>query len=940
MATAELDTAGPILDSLRGRRPDGRWGIGTARSYLDATPPNLFGVSPSEWQAVMEKAGGTLTYCEQGATIEPLPWSVLGEEGRQRLGRNMELLPVKAAKKPAGLDGFVLVFDYTLTTVDEDRDFDILEPKGATVDELGPLLFNHVSIQPIGKFMKILKRNSKRLAEQSAIMDFPFGRDVAQMVEFQVLRRMSHGFLPTKYEERRPKKGDEEDGALGWHILEYEIMERSVVSVASNRGAIIEAWNLLGEKGFQDNRVKGWLKSVYEARPVIGRGFRPEAQLIRQPAAAKSTSSTFDVWREHLEPASLEYDWVSRYIGCQVKHLFWVHTAVPRARVGSWLTGLREILAEYDVEDTRHITHGGDELPPKYEIIQLTPEKTEDFLVQGLQFRCGTRRKFVVGFEPYYGMLEVTFYTSDKEEDRQFARDVIDKTWQWSRQNNFLKGQAFSLTGGFLPKTDEQWDGLFLPARNKAPVMRAVGSLNETRAAAPNRGMVLMGPPGTGKTLSARIMRNQAEATFIWVAARDFWQVGVYGALTHAFDLARELAPSIVCFEDVDNWMGRGGTEDLLKSEMDGMGRSSGIVTLLTTNYPELIPDSLIDRPGRFHDVLLFDLPDAKTRAAMLASWLPEAAEKDRKRAVEKMDGYSGAHISELVQYARAVREEEDLLIGEALVKAIDKIEEQRELINGVQLEGSRYKPTRSMVLRSKTVAFGNKTEGAVGSAAEVKGMVPGNPPGGSGEGAEGIWRKLRLSDFTDKQWGELSAAEKGKIKRYFAWHPGTVETFDDLKLGHHFPPGSDDAGKASLNGVRNALARANQVDGIGDDLERVMEHLRAHLPEKGLVTRGRNDQRIRWSRDDMAAIVGTEDVPRRVRELAVGAASRLNEVLRSIEVCIEGDEKSTGKGPEVIFAWLAAAATQEELRQAKAVIDGRLRQKRNRSWRRLLGLK
>jgi hypothetical protein len=1024
MATVEtVDAAAPILDSLRSRRPDGRWGIGTAKSYLDATPPNLFDVSLDEWQAVMEKAADTLTYCEREATIEALSWSVLGEEGRDRLGRNMPLLPVKRAKKPANIEGFVLAFDYTLTTIDEDRDFDVLEPKGATVDMLGPLLFNHVTLQPIGKPLKILKQNSKRLAEQSAIMDFPFGRDVAQMIEFQVLRRMSHGFLPTKYEERTPKKADDEDEAVGWHIMEYEIMERSVVSVASNRGAIIEAWNLLGEKGFHDDRVKGWLKSVYEARPVIGRGFAPDRCLIchntsarqaphhqcnccdspapdpsdcdqtppafRWPATAvrssdvvdpakeaepqslqypagksskrltedgvetcelcdapavtttnmrhqwcedhtpevckrktalipfnKSAGSTFDVWREHLEPAKLEYDWASRYIGCQVKHLFWVHTKVPKARIGSWLTGLREVLADYSVEDTRHISSGGEELPPKYEIIQLTPDKADDFLVQGLQFRCGPDRKFVLGFEPYYGMLEVIFYTSDNEAAKQFAREVIGKTWEWSRVNNFLKGQAFSLTGGFLPKTGERWDGLFLPDRNKRPVMRAVEAVNEKRAAASNRGMILMGPPGTGKTLSARIVRNLADATFIWVAARDFWNVGAFGAFTHSFDLARELAPSVICFEDVDNWINGGGTEELLKSEMDGMNRSSGVLTLLTTNYPELIPDALIDRPGRFHDVLLFDLPDGKVRGEMLAAWLPEAPGKDRKRAVGKTDGYSGAHIFELAEYAKTLRDEDSLSIGEALLKAIDKIEEQRELITGVQLEGSRYKPNRSgfpgqfgALIPAKVFAFGNKTEKT----------VPGNPSGGSGDGTEGTWSKLKLSDFTDKDWGDLSAAEKGNIKKYFAWHPGTVETFADLKLGHHFASG-DDAGKASLNGVRNALARANQVDGIGDELERVMTHLRAHLPERSVVIAhlavGLDDDAKRW----LAAIEKLEEAWAQ----ATGKRS--------------GDEKETLC--KQTLAWLAAAATEEELRQAKAVIDARLREKRNRKLRKLFRLR
>jgi len=42
---------------------------------------------------------------------------------------------------------------------------------------------------------------------------------------------------------------------------------------------------------------------------------------------------------------------------------------------------------------------------------------------------------------------------------------------------------------------------------------------------------------------------------------------------------------------------------------MDGLDSMEGIVTILCTNYPERIPKSLIDRPSRFDDVIMFDLP-------------------------------------------------------------------------------------------------------------------------------------------------------------------------------------------------------------------------------------------------------------------------------------------------------------------------------------------
>lgn len=111
---------------------------------------------------------------------------------------------------------------------------------------------------------------------------------------------------------------------------------------------------------------------------------------------------------------------------------------------------------------------------------------------------------------------------------------------------------------------------------------------------------------------------------------------------------------------------------------------------------------------------------------------------------------------------------------------------------------------------------------------------VPSNPSGGSGKGVEGEWSAPSLSDFTDQQWSELSASEKTRISHYYADAADTwTDNFDaDLNLPHHFPPGHENAGKASLNGVRNALARLNQVKNLHSSAESVRAHLRSHLPD------------------------------------------------------------------------------------------------------------
>ena len=209
------------------------------------------------------------------------------------------------------------------------------------------------------------------------------------------------------------------------------------------------------------------------------------------------------------------------------------------------------------------------------------------------------------------------------------------------------------------------------------------------------------------------MIRNEAAATFIWVSARDFYRSGAFGSFTYAFDLARELAPSVLFFEDVDTWIDS-YTVDLLKTEMDGIGRSAGVWTVLTTNFPEQLPEALIDRPGRFHDCLKFDLPDESARGHMVRRWLPEvdSAAPTFALAVRATDGYSGAYVYELCHFAKTLKEQEAKSIDDAVALAVDKIKAQKELIQSRSHRRRRglddLPVTRSLV---ETRSFGRRIE-------------------------------------------------------------------------------------------------------------------------------------------------------------------------------------------------------------------------------------
>jgi len=148
--------------------------------------------------------------------------------------------------------------------------------------------------------------------------------------------------------------------------------------------------------------------------------------------------------------------------------------------------------------------------------------------------------------------------------------------------------------------------------------------------------------------------------------------------------MARKLFPSVLFFEDIDSWLG-GGTIDTLKIELDGLKQNKGLMTVLTTNYPERLPMALIDRPGRFHHILHFALPNAEQRERMLKLWAAEATAATIEKIAKSTAGFSGAHIRELVQYARFIAEDDDTDLDSALLVSMVKLQEQRELISTLQ---------------------------------------------------------------------------------------------------------------------------------------------------------------------------------------------------------------------------------------------------------------
>ena len=402
----------------------------------------------------------------------------------------------------------------------------------------------------------------------------------------------------------------------------------------------------------------------------------------------KQLPEAFDINAESFPPRSIEQEMAAKYCECEIKVLRQQGENVASVRMGAFLLAIREELASVSVDDIRNLNSDGEEAAPQHETIQLNSRRSDTFLINGMRFVDLGETKMTLRLTPSWYGLRVTSYAKSDAADS--AAEFMGRVEARAAQMKLLKGEAFSLSGAFLEREGETFDDVFLTDVNETALKRAVKLINDKGAGLENRGLLLLGPPGTGKTLSGRIMMNEAKATFIWMSARDFYYGGGFRSLDSAFKLARENAPAILFIEDVDSYLTENVT-DLLKSTMDGLATTSGVVTILTSNYPERLPKAIIDRPGRFHDVLRLDLPDEVVRSEMLAKWLPDLTGDALKQVVESLSGYSGAHVREFARFVGVIREQDELDIEAAATEALAKIQEQRDLITSVQTQGSHY---------------------------------------------------------------------------------------------------------------------------------------------------------------------------------------------------------------------------------------------------------
>ena len=206
-------------------------------------------------------------------------------------------------------------------------------------------------------------------------------------------------------------------------------------------------------------------------------------------------------------------------------------------------------------------------------------------------------------------------------------------------------------------------------------------------------GLLLVGPPGTGKTLLARAVAGEADVQFLSISGSDFVEmyVGVGASrVRDLFEQAKKMAPAIIFIDEIDavgrkRGSGLGGGHDekeqtlnQLLVEMDGFGRTEGVIVLAATNRPDILDPALL-RPGRFDRQIHVGRPDVKGREDILkvhakGKCLDETV--NLKTIARSTAGFTGADLSNLLNEAAimAARDNRPVLNMEDLNEAMMKI--------------------------------------------------------------------------------------------------------------------------------------------------------------------------------------------------------------------------------------------------------------------------
>lgn len=376
---------------------------------------------------------------------------------------------------------------------------------------------------------------------------------------------------------------------------------------------------------------------------------------------------------------------ISEYLDAKYHEVVMITEKVPSYRANLVRYALLKLFTSEHIASVRNYHEYGDEekCPPEYVVFSTGSENLEGlssgviYLNENTQFG----KKLVMEVRPRFGgVMQLNLYAVDKKT----AIAVLDQVRNYVNEHNFLKGKKLSAMGGFIKLSKIGWDDVVFSKevhdKLKIYVIDYMNQMNtlEAKRLPTKRGVLFLGSPGNGKSLAGKLLANEINSTFIWVPYHDS-RVDDF-TYSEVFQMARELAPTIVFMEDIASQGGldrrdHPASRDLgeLLNMLDGLEENTKVMTIATENYPGLLDRALSNRPGRFDVKVEFKDPGPEQRKALLQRFLSDDVSEERiDKVVGLTEGFSAALMRELATRMIMVDEEMDDRLVEDLISTFD----------------------------------------------------------------------------------------------------------------------------------------------------------------------------------------------------------------------------------------------------------------------------
>jgi hypothetical protein len=258
-----------------------------------------------------------------------------------------------------------------------------------------------------------------------------------------------------------------------------------------------------------------------------------------------------------------------------------------------------------------------------------------------------------------------TYYQWVIAEDRDTAESFLVAVCEWSHE---LRGEILVFSGGCWQKSKRlfeairtaDYEGLVLQGSLKTDILHDLQeflssrSIYEEYGVPWKRGILLLGPPGNGKTYCVKALVNVLRRPCLYVQSLKSQYQTDHSCIQSVFERARSSAPCLLVLEDLDSLLTAENRSCFL-NELDGFSENRGIVTLATTNHPEKLDASILERPSRFDMKYHFELPGGPQRREYLDDWnrrlhvAMQLAPEELDQVAGWTESFSFAYLKELI---------------------------------------------------------------------------------------------------------------------------------------------------------------------------------------------------------------------------------------------------------------------------------------------------